>query len=140
MSREVWRTFLQFWDKEISEAELDLWEAATLRVKDNIPEAMARWLEYSKTKPKPHDLVSLADKPAKGQSMKNILNAVSLEFDIPASHLIGRSRVPTVSKARQDFMSRAWAAGYSTTQIGKFLGGRDHSTIVSGIQNHRNKK
>lgn len=44
-----------------------------------------------------------------------------------------------VSDARLEFMHLARLANFSTTQIGRFLGNRDHTTVVHGSRVHRQR-
>jgi len=62
-----------------------------------------------------------------------IMNAVATFFNIPADNLQGKRRDKTTSQARQIAMYLLREELQSSwTQIGKELGGRDHSTILHG--------
>ncbi|UPT53131.1 chromosomal replication initiator DnaA [Synechococcus phage Ssp-JY42] len=72
-----------------------------------------------------------------------LLEVVAARHGLTAGDLIGRGREPSVVRARQEAMhvlyERRYADGtrrWTTTQIGQFLGGRDHSTVVMGIRRH----
>ena len=48
--------------------------------------------------------------------------------------LRGSSQAKEIAHARQDLMAILHSRKHSSTQIGRFLGGRDHSTILHGIR------
>ena len=52
----------------------------------------------------------------------------------------GPERARHVSWPRQEFMLAAHEAGYSMPQIGRFLGSRDHTTILHGIRAARKRR
>lgn len=69
--------------------------------------------------------------------MPRIAREVAEEFGLTLDDLVG----PTVNKyltaARREAWSRIYATKrFSTPQIGRFFN-RDHSTIVHGLQRHR---
>jgi chromosomal replication initiation ATPase DnaA len=51
-----------------------------------------------------------------------------------------KGRTHGLSCARQDFMRAAYDAGFSLSEIGKVLGGRDHTTILHGIRQARARR
>jgi len=52
--------------------------------------------------------------------------------------IIGCSRLRFISVLRQAFMAELYDSGrYSLPAIGRFLGGRDHTTILHGVRAHR---
>lgn len=53
--------------------------------------------------------------------------------------LRGPARHEPLVHVRQDAMRAMADAGFSTTQIGRFLGGRDHSTVIWGINQSRER-
>lgn len=64
-----------------------------------------------------------------------ILEIVSEYFRISPQELVGRRRVPQLSEARQLTMYVIYREGNASLQeIGKLLGGRDHSTILEGCR------
>lgn len=53
---------------------------------------------------------------------------------------VNRSRVPQPIQGRYHRLcALLHERGYSTTQIGRALGGRDHSTIMHAIRMHRKR-
>lgn len=72
-----------------------------------------------------------------GVKMSTICDAVAKEFDVTVEEIKGRSRVAHLNEARQEAMRLMWDAGHSLPKIGRFLGGRDHTTIMAGIRKAR---
>lgn len=76
-------------------------------------------------------------------TMKEIAAEVCHEHGIRLSDLLGQSRERRFAWPRQEAMWRMSAQAmtngsprYSLPQIGAFMGGRDHSTVVHGIKAH----
>jgi chromosomal replication initiation ATPase DnaA len=68
---------------------------------------------------------------------KVILAEVSVASGVPIDDLRGRKRWRSVAWPRQEAMYRMRAeTNLSYPQIGRLLGGRDHSTIVTGVKRH----
>ena len=68
-----------------------------------------------------------------------IRRRVAKAFGISVADLIGPSRLRKIAYARfaaYDLLQRT--GRLSTTQIGLYLGGRDHSTVMHGIKRCRN--
>jgi chromosomal replication initiator protein len=64
-----------------------------------------------------------------------VLEAVSRHFQLSPEQITGQSRARDIAYARHVTMYLLRLhAGQSLSQIGKLLGGRDHSTVVSGQQ------
>lgn len=63
--------------------------------------------------------------------MHSLAKVLARHHQVTASELIGHSRVRSITLTRFKF---CWIAryrlGHSTTAIAKFLGGRDHTTVV----------
>lgn len=69
--------------------------------------------------------------------MGDVLAEVCREYNLSPSDLKGPSRRRQVAWPRQDFMVRSYALGHlSLPQIGRFLGGRDHTTVLHGVRAH----
>jgi chromosomal replication initiator protein len=67
--------------------------------------------------------------------MHDILDSVAETFCIPVDEITGKGRTSRVSLARQAVMTLARElTELSLVQIGDGLGGRQHSTIIAGIQ------
>lgn len=72
--------------------------------------------------------------------LDEILKSVAEDFGISARRIKSASRgTKYESYARDEFCSVAYSAGYSLNDIGKFLRGRDHSTIWSAVQRARER-
>lgn len=68
-------------------------------------------------------------------TMHDILDSVAETFCIPVDEITGKGRTSRVSLARQVVMTLARElTELSLVQIGDGLGGRQHSTIIAGIQ------
>ena len=64
---------------------------------------------------------------------REILEAVAGHYGLEAESLIARGRTKKVSRARQVAMYMLiYELNMTPTQVGRFLGGRDHSTIIHG--------
>ena len=72
----------------------------------------------------------------KGPAIQSIIRRYSEAHQIPLRQLVGQDRRRAVSDVRQAAMWEASRAGYSVSEIGRALGGRDHSTIAHGITAH----
>ena len=71
--------------------------------------------------------------------MSDMLDRVASHNGLSRSELIAPGRRQHVSVPRQAFMAAAIGAGFSYPQVGRFLGGRDHSTIIHGVEAHRRR-
>lgn len=65
---------------------------------------------------------------------------VAIKHGLTLADLIGPYRAPKVAHARQEamwvlFQERRW----SYPQIGRFFGGRDHTTIMHGVRRHQSR-
>lgn len=66
-----------------------------------------------------------------GVTMAVLLRDVCEAHRVRASGVIGPGRFKEIVDARKDFVRRAMTAGkWSSVQIGRFLGGRDHTSIL----------
>ena len=62
-----------------------------------------------------------------------IIDEVSLHYKVSTTELLGRSRTKNIALARQIAMYLLmYELEMSPTQIGRLLGGRDHSTVIHG--------
>lgn len=91
-------------------------------------------------KPKPKGRVGDgAEIPA--PIMRALAEEIASIYSVTVESLIGHSRNQKVSRARQHLM---WALlcepKLSTTKIGLFLGGRDHTTILYGAKAHARRR
>lgn len=66
----------------------------------------------------------------KRQSMATLIRQISEETGVSVDDLQGRDRRKQYTSIRAAFVRAAHAAGHSYTKIGRFLGGRDHTTVM----------
>jgi chromosomal replication initiator protein len=66
--------------------------------------------------------------------LSEIVDAAAQEFGVPRTAMLGRDRRREVSRARQIAMYLARElTGHSLTEIGRGIGGRDHTTVLHAI-------
>ena len=71
-------------------------------------------------------------------SLDNIRDAVASFFSLPPEKLIGKGKTMEVANARQIAMFIArYHTTYSLKTIGRFFGGRDHSTVIHSVNKIR---
>jgi chromosomal replication initiation ATPase DnaA len=77
------------------------------------------------------------------RTMAEVAEVIAVKHGLSLEDLIGRATRHSVAWPRQEAMyelsQRRLSSGrrrWSTPQIGQFLGGRDHSTVVWGIRAH----
>lgn len=79
------------------------------------------------------------------RTMPDILRTVSRLHLVTPEELIAQDRRKRLVLARQEFMARAYETPTlsgrmrSLPEIGRFLGGRDHTTILHGVNRHRER-
>ena len=72
--------------------------------------------------------------------MAGILAEVACKHRVSVKELLGRGRRPYVAWPRQEAMWRIRQTGrYSLPQIGAFLGGRNHTTVIRGVRAHERR-
>ncbi len=76
--------------------------------------------------------VDITNSPAhQGRPMLAFAEAVAKAFDVSVDDLRGRRRTPDLTAARKEFCKMVEAEKrWSLPQIGRFLGGRDHTSIL----------
>lgn len=62
-----------------------------------------------------------------------LTNDVACAFDVSVQDLMQRDRRPHIAHARHALYCLMQQSGLSTGQIGRMVGHRDHSTVISGI-------
>ncbi|MFU8826155.1 MAG: chromosomal replication initiator protein DnaA [Brevefilum sp.] len=122
------------------EVQADILEMIARKVQSNIRElegALNRVLAYSDLSGIPLTLElavhALADFLPQGADLKpeDVLTAVSAAFGISNERLLGRERTREVALPRQVAMYLLREeGGVSLPQIGEFVGGRDHTTVI----------
>jgi chromosomal replication initiator protein len=75
------------------------------------------------------------DRRSAKPSVEDVLSATANLFDVTPSELIARNRRPDVARARKVaiYLARE-LTGQSLPELGRRLGGRDHSTILSAVR------
>jgi len=110
-------------------------EARIASLESQLAKALARIsrLEAVKKRPKPVPMLTLEERAAR-IVMGKIAAEVAEKHDVTVDLMRSRDR-------RQIFMAPRWEAwklcheaGFSTPIIGRFFGGRDHTTILHGIR------
>lgn len=77
------------------------------------------------------------DPTPKRPTMAAILDRVAEKYGLTVAELKGQGRSPRLAHPRHEAMHEMYAVGlWSTTVVGKFLGGRDHTTVLHGIRAH----
>jgi chromosomal replication initiation ATPase DnaA len=66
--------------------------------------------------------------------LRLMILAASRNHGLSVADLTGPSRRREIAWPRQGVMRAARLAGYSSTQIGRALGGRDHATVLYGAK------
>jgi chromosomal replication initiation ATPase DnaA len=65
--------------------------------------------------------------------VKSYAEEISFWHDVPVEQVLSKSRFRKLAYARGDIMRRLRADGFSTPQIGAWLG-KDHSTVIHWLQ------
>ena len=65
---------------------------------------------------------------------REIINALARDYNTTAADMLGHSRFQHIMKARNAAAFVLRQRGNSFPQIGKFLGGRDHSTVINACK------
>lgn len=69
-------------------------------------------------------------------ALRDEARAIAISYGISYQLIMSRSRVTLISVARQHLMYNLWITGEHTfSQIGRFLG-RDHTTVMHGVDAH----
>jgi chromosomal replication initiation ATPase DnaA len=76
--------------------------------------------------------------PAGQQTMRDIAERIARRDGLTLEQLRGRYRAIRSAPSRHEAWALMYETGrFSVTQIGKWFDGRDHSTILHGIRQHR---
>ncbi len=66
---------------------------------------------------------------------RDVLTEVAGRHDVPIEDILGSRRTRPIAYARFEVM---WILNvemlWSTTRIGRFLGGKDHTTVINGVR------
>lgn len=70
-----------------------------------------------------------------------LMRQVAKAYKLTVVDLCGPSRSRPICWPRQELMFLLYATGrYSYPEIGRFLGGRDHATVIHGAKAHRRRQ
>jgi chromosomal replication initiator protein len=81
------------------------------------------------------DLLNLQPEEAKKVTLESIAKATSQYFKIPMADLKSKARSKNIAKARHIamYLSRK-IVGATQQEIGRFYGGRDHSSVIHAVR------
>ena len=65
------------------------------------------------------------------------IEAIAKEHRFTLEDILGKNRFGPLVKVRRKCVVMLREKGYSTTEIGRIMGGRDHSTICHALQKGR---
>lgn len=84
---------------------------------------------------------SLAARAPRHQRLLSLCRVVAEEWGVTVEEIRAKTRCNIdVTEARHRFMRLAHEAGLaSTPQLGRFLGGRDHTTVLHGIRRDKER-
>jgi chromosomal replication initiation ATPase DnaA len=75
--------------------------------------------------------------PNKRVTMRQVADDVCQRYGITLEELTSERRTRRLCLPRQEFMALAFALPHtSSPMIGRFLGGRDHATVLWGVKAH----
>lgn len=131
--------FLSLWPHEPTEAELRLWVGVLEPYDDHVDAAFATWARANVRKPVPREIVEMVTGDER-LTMLQIASLVAVQHGITLDDLRGGERSRRFSHPRQQAMAAMAEAGFSSTRIGRFLGSRDHTTVLHGIAMHRERQ
>lgn len=117
--------------------KLDLFlahEARIASLESQLAKALARIsrLEAVKKKPKPVPMLTLEERTAR-IAMGKIAAEVAEKHNVTVERMRSQDRRRVFIPPRFEAWALCHAAGFSTPVIGRFFGGRDHTTILNGI-------
>lgn len=76
--------------------------------------------------------------PPPRRTMVDIATEAAHLHGLQLADLKGASRLRNIVHSRQQAMAEMYATGrFSLPQIGAFLGGRDHTTVLHGVRAHK---
>jgi len=81
------------------------------------------------------DEVVLVDSRGMTPRQANMLEieAIANAYDYTAEDVLGKSKMKALVAVRRQCIVMLRRKGYSTTEIGRIMGGRDHSTICHAL-------
>lgn len=79
---------------------------------------------------------------SKRPSMLEIATEIATRHGVTVADLKSKSRVAKIKNARLEAYAALWVKGdlsRSSSIVGRFLGGRDHTTVIQGAQAHERR-
>lgn len=73
---------------------------------------------------------------ANRRPMAEIVSEVARRYDVSVPDLKGENTKRWISRPRQEAYALMHREGYSLAQIGRFMGGKDHTTTRHGVRAH----
>lgn len=113
-------------------------EARIASLESQLAKAIARIkrMEAVKRKPKPEPMMTLGERTAR-IAMGKIAAEVAEKHGVTVERMRSQDRRQVFMPARFEAWTLCSEAGYSTPMIGRFFGGRDHTSILHGIGKHK---
>lgn len=72
--------------------------------------------------------------PEKEHAITRIRLQIASSHGLTVDEMIGRSKMHELVRARREFAIQAKQFGFTMKEIGRYLGGRDHTTILHLIR------
>lgn len=113
-------------------------EARIASLESQLAKAIARIkrLESVKRKPKPEPMLTLGERAAR-VAMGKIAAEIAEKHGVTVERMRSQDRRQVFMPARFEAWTLCSEAGFSTPIIGRFFGGRDHTSILHGIGKHK---
>lgn len=78
--------------------------------------------------------------PIKAGEAARLMGEIAAAYGVTVEQICGPSRKRAVAWPRQELMWVLYKTGrYSMPQIARFIGGRDHTTVLHGIRKHEER-
>ncbi len=71
---------------------------------------------------------------------EDLIEVIADRHHVTTDGIMGRDRSPTVARARAEVCHALYhlpGRGLSYPEIGRLIGGRDHTTIMAAVESHR---
>ena len=91
----------------------------------------AWWLAQERHVPAYHD------RPGGQRLIARLLTAVAAEHGVALDELVGHRRHASLVRARDHAAALLrWSTSLSYPELGRVLGGRDHTTVIESVKRH----
>lgn len=77
--------------------------------------------------------------PKRQRSIETLAQIIAEGTGLSIKELRGSGRTRALSWPRQALMAAAENEGHSLPRIGRYLGGRDHTTVLHGVRSFRER-